>query len=191
MLGLNRGTGVNPIFGSGISSAQFQPPSVRAAAPAGVDFMLLPSTAEDRWVEPPGDADRDGFTDPPKRAQFTGSRKGIYQLPPFSVSGVITEVRAGATRFKFAPEFELGLKITNDKASGLPYDTRDVQAALGVYTSSLGSMYEPPDDGGLNSGDAWDPILDTIDDVVTGIDSFGEWLENLADSATDILPGGD
>lgn len=189
MLGLSRGTGVSPIFSSGISSAAFAKDGPEPTH-IGVDFMLLPSVYGTHWAPPIGGVvDKDGVPIP--------SAKGIYKLPQFYVAGIITQIRAGATKFKFSPEFEFGLKVTRDYNGGLYDDVRDVQKAMGSYQAGLGTMYtaqEQLNGGGADSVD-WGALDPIIDDAAEAIEAGAEWLEeavnDVVEGITDIIPGGD
>jgi hypothetical protein len=155
----------------------------------GLDFMTLHKDEEDSWNHP----DVGGVTvvggdialDRSDALSQSRLKKGIYRLPPVHVSGVITEIRAGHQRFKYAPEFEIGLKVLHDYRQARYTDKRDVQRALGWYMSGLGAMYEENSEEAIGAlENIWDSMGNAISE---GIEAGADVIEGITDTLGGFL----
>jgi hypothetical protein len=168
MLGIRNST-ASSIFGTGMTSGTFNAPggANQNQGDVGVEFMLLPSTTASQW--------EDG----------SAMKKGPYHIQsPMHVSGIITEMRAGAQRFVNSPEFEIGLKVTRDHREQPYQDLRDVQEAMGRYVLGLGTAYKPE---GLTEPNPEDDPLTPIDNLIDIGQGVVDGVTSVWDNVTDFL----
>ena len=180
--GVNRGNdGVNP-NGSRI----------------GLDFMLVPQGVEGKWISPPEGSVDDRLSPevPNYRTKNASQRipegalqqdKGIYRMPKVHVAGIVTEIRAGAKKFQFAPEFEFGLKVVHDYQRPLYDDLRSVQNAMKWYMQGLGTQYKEPltADPGQTT---YENVLGIVEGVTDMVEPALELGEDIWNAIGDALP---
>lgn len=175
---------------SGIFSSIFDKSKTNDGKVSGVTFLLLPEDAEESWNHPEVtgqvtivgggteyQVDYDRSTDWSKDKL----KKGIYKIPKVHVSGLITEIRAGAQRFVQAPEFEIGLKVIHDFTllnENRYYDVRRLGGLASRFSQGLGGGFYTEK---IKEADSYtDPLWDTIDGIVDGGLEAGQ---NIVDDA--------
>jgi hypothetical protein len=122
----------------------------------------------------------------------SASRSGT---PKVHVRGYITSIRAGASRFKFQPGFELTIKVTDD----LLQDPTEASTISGVlfeeYLSRLrgpggwvttAQVEDAAPTGATGNAATWDQFVKSAG---TFIDDTVDWTSNLFDDVIDFLPG--